>query len=105
MAMIHRSFLARWSSGLGQAAVACKAVRWAFKRRLFQQGSDRRQRRLLVETLEVRRVLDGDQFVMAFRGLTLGATLEEQMQAGQAFLQDHGVSDIQIVAALDLDGT
>src|SRR5262245_43567444 len=74
-------------------------------RGLFLNNCPPRFLRLVVEQLEDRRVLTGDQWVMAFRALTLGATPEEQMQAGQAFLQDHGISDIQIVAALDLEGT
>src|SRR4029078_3435924 len=74
-------------------------------RGLFSSSNVSRYTRLASEPLEDRRVLDSDQWVMVFRDLALGATSEEQVQAGQAYLQDHGVYDIQIVAGLDLEGT
>jgi hypothetical protein len=74
-------------------------------RELFWSNNPSRFMRLVVEQLEDRRVLVGDQWIMAFRDLTLGTTPEEQVQAGQAYLLEHGVNDVQIVAALDLEGT
>src|SRR5262245_53299714 len=82
-----------------------KESRRSATRGLFSRDNVARYMRLAVEPLEERRVLSGDQWVMVFRGLTLGATPEEQVQAGQTFLQDHGINNIQIVAALDLEGT
>src|SRR5947207_9207504 len=73
--------------------------------RLIWNNPAERFARPMLEQLEERRVLNGDQWIMAFRDLTLGTTPEEQVQAGQAYLQEHGINDVQIVAALDLEGT
>lgn len=50
-------------------------------------------------------MLDGNQWIVVFRELALGATLEQQGLAEQQFLYDHGIDDMRVVKAQDLDGT
>jgi len=58
-----------------------------------------------VEALEARRVLDGSQWLVVFRDLNLGTTLDDQAVGEQQFLYDHGIQNVKAVEALDLDGT
>ncbi|HEY2414903.1 MAG TPA: autotransporter-associated beta strand repeat-containing protein [Pirellulaceae bacterium] len=58
-----------------------------------------------METLEDRRLLDGTQWLVVFRDLSLGTTLNEQAIGEQQFLYDHGIQDMTVTEAQDLDGT
>src|SRR5436190_16963058 len=85
--MIRRSGLTRWS---GKSTLAA-ARRSEARRDRFRRLERHSHCRPLVETLEARRMLDGTQWLVVFRDLTLGTTLDEQALGEQQFLYDYGI--------------